>query len=204
MFLQGKKLAPGGVILLLFLLLVACNSAGSNNSNTSTATGSTRDQRSTPSATAIATITPQMVTPKASGSPGKGPVVISSPTSVPGGRPGSQQIVLADRTMIINRVTRQNGVSANTTLISLDLSVQNTSAKAIMNQPTFFQLMASEGDTFGYQYNSSDNFYGTIAAHATRSGMIVFQVPTAAAAGLRLLYRPEIATETAIILLKIA
>ncbi len=64
--------------------------------------------------------------------------------------------------------------------------------------------MGPEGDTFGYQYNSSDNFYGTIAAHATHSGTIVFQVPTSATSSLRLLYRPEIATETAIILLKIS
>ena len=204
MFLQGKKLAPGGVILLLFLLLVACNSAGSNNSNTSTATGSTRDQRSTPSATAIATITPQMVTPKASGSPGKGPLVISSPTPVPGGKAGSQQIVLGDRTLIIISVSKQKGATTNSTLINLDLAVQNTSHKAIMNRSTFFQLMGSEGDTFGYQYNSSDYFYGTIAAHTTRSGTIVFQVPTAATSSLHLLYRPEIATETAIILLKIS
>ncbi len=197
MFLQCNKLVPGGVILVLFLLLVACGCAGSNSSNESTGTGST--------ATAATTITPQLVSPKSvSGSPGKGPVVISSPTSVPGGKPGSQQIVLADRTLIINSVTRQKGVSANSTLISLDLIVRNTSAKAIMNQPTFFQLVGSEGDTFGYQYNSSDNFYGTIAAHKTSSGTIVFQVPAAAASGLRLLYRPEIARETAIILLKIS
>ena len=56
--------------------------------------------------------------------------------------------------------------------------------------------MGPEGDTFSYQYNSSDNFYGSIVAHTTRAGTIVFQVPTAATSGLRLLYRPEIATET--------
>jgi hypothetical protein len=205
MFLQRNKLVPGGVILILFLLLVACGCAGSNSSNESTGTGSTQHQGSTLSATAVATITPQLVTPKSfSGSPGKGPVVISSPTPVPGGKPGSQQIVLADRTLIINSVTRQMGVRANSTLISLDLIVRNTSAKAIMNQPAFFQLVGPEGDTFGYQYNSSDNFYGTIAAHTTSSGTIVFQVPTAGASGLRLLYRPEIAPETAIILLEIS
>ena len=196
MFLQHKKLVPGGVILVSFLLLAACSSAGS---------GSTQNQGSTPLATAAATITPQLVTPKASsGSPGEGPVVISSPTPVPGGKAGSQQIVLGDRTLIISRVSKQKGASTNSTLINLDLAVQNTSDKAIMNQPIFFQLMGPEGDIFGYQYNSSDNFYGTIAAHATRSGTIVFQVPTAATSSLRLLYRPEIATETAIILLKIS
>jgi Domain of unknown function (DUF4352) len=197
MFLQRNKLVPGGVILVLFLLLVASGCAGSNSSNESTGTGST--------ATAAVTITPRLVAPKSvSGSPGKGPVVISSPTPVPGGKPGSQQIVLADRTLIINSVTRQKGVSANSTLISLDLIVRNTSTKAIMNQPAFFQLVGPEGDTFGYQYNSSDNFYATIAAHTTSSGTIVFQVPAAATSGLRLLYRPEIALETAIILLKIS
>jgi hypothetical protein len=63
--------------------------------------------------------------------------------------------------------------------------------------------MGPEGDTFGYQYNSSGNFYSTIAAHTARRGTIVFQVPTAATSSLRLMYRPEVATETAIILLKI-
>ena len=205
MSLQPKKLVPGGVIPVLFLLLVACSSAGSGSGNGNTGTGSTQNQGSTPSATAAVTITPQLVTPKASsGSPGKGPLVISSSTPLPGGKAGSQQIVLGDRTLIINSVSKQKGASTNSTLINLDLAVQNTSAKAIMNQSTFFQLMGPEGDTFGYQYNSSDNFYGTIAAHATRSGTIVFQVPTAATSSLRLLYRPEIATETAITLLKIS
>ncbi len=202
MSLQPKKLVPGGMIAVLFLLLVACGSTGNGSSNGNTG----QAQGSTSSAPAAVTITPQFVTPKASsGSPGKGPVVISSPTPVPGGKAGSQQIVLGDRTLIINSVSKQKGASTNSTLINLDLAVQNTSNKAIMNQSTFFQLIGLEGDIFGYQYNSSDNFYGTIAAHTTRSGTIVFQVPTSAATpGLRLLYRPEIATEAAIILLKIS
>ncbi len=202
MFLQHKKLVLSGVILVLFSLLVACGSAGSDSSNGNT--GSTQDQGSTPSAPAAATLTPQLVTPQASsGSPGKGPRVISSPTPVPGGKAGSQQIVLGDRTLIINSVSKQKGASTNSTLITLDLAVRNTSHKAIMNLSTFFQLIGPEGDTFGYQDNSSDNFYGTIAAHTTRSGTIMFRVPTAAPSSLHLLYRPEIATETAIILLKI-
>ncbi len=205
MFLRHKNFVLGGVILVLFLLLVACGYAGSDSSNGNMGTGSTQNQGSTPSAIAAATITPHQVTPKASkGTPGKGPVVISSPTPVPGGKAGSQQIVLGDRTLIINSVSKQKGASTNSTLINLDLAVQNTSAKAIQNQSTFFQLIGAEGDTFDYQYNSSDNFYGTIAVHMTRSGTIVFQVPTAATSSLRLLYRPEIATETAIILLKIS
>ncbi len=196
MFLQHKKLVLGGVIPVLVLLLAACGSPVASSSNGNMGEGSTT------SATAAATTTPQLVTPKtSSGLPGKGPLVISSPTPVPGGKAGSQQIVLGDRTLIIISVSKQKGASTNSTLINLDLAVQNTSHKAIMNQSTFFQLMGPEGDSFGYQYNSSDNFYGTIAAHMTRSGTIVFQVPTGATSSLRLLYRPEIATETAIILL---
>jgi uncharacterized protein DUF4352 len=188
MFLQSKKLVPGGVILIVLLLLAACNSGGNKSGSTGTARVS---------------ITPQLVIPKSTGgSPGKGPLVISSPTTVPGGRPGSQQIVLGDRTVIINRVTEQKGVSANTVLVTLDLAIQNTSGKAIKNLSPFFQLMGPDGDAFSYQYNSSDNFYGGIAAHTTRSGTIVFEIPAAAArSSLHLLYRPEIATETAIILL---
>src|SRR5438128_253845 len=202
MIFQHKKLVPGGVILVL--LLIACGSARSDSSNGNTGTSSTQDRGSTLSAT-VATITPQLITPKAArGSAGKGPLAISSPTPVPGGKAGSQQIVLGDRTLIINSVSKQKGASANSILINLDIAVHNTSNKAIMNQSTFFQLMGPEGDTFGYQYNSSDNIYGTIAARMTRSGTIVFQVPTAATSSLRLLYRPEIATETAIILLKIS
>ena len=205
MFLRHKKLVLVGVIAVLFLLLVACGSAGNDSSSGNTRAGSTEQQESIPAATAVATITPQLVTPKASGgSQGKGPVTIFSPTPVPGGKAGSQQVVLGDRTLIINSASKQKGVSRNFSLIYLDLAVQNSSDKAIMNQPTFFQLMGPEGDIFDYQYNSSDNFYGPLAAHTTRSGTIVFQVPTAAASSLRLLYRPEIATETAIVFLRVS
>lgn len=201
MFLQCKKLMLGGAVLIVFVLLSACGSGGNKGNNGSTGSGSALY-----SSRASVTTTPQLVTPKGTGgSPGKGPLVISTPTPVPGGKPGSQQIVLGDRTLIINRVTVQKGTSANTALVNLDLTIQNTSGKVIKNLSTFFQLIGAEGDTFGYQYNSSDNFYGSIAAHTTRSGTIVFQIPAAATkSNLHLLYRPEIATETAITLLKIS
>jgi hypothetical protein len=204
MIFQYQKLVLGGIILVLFLLLAGCDFTGNGSSNGNTGTGTTQGQGSTLSTTA-ATITPQLVKPKAGyGSAGKGPLVVSSPTPVPGGKIGSQQIVLGDRTLIINSVSRQQGASADTTLVNLDLVIQNTSNKAILNQSNFYQLMGPEGDIFGYQYNSSDTFYGSIAAHTTRTGFIVFQLPTAAISSLRLLYRPEIATETAIVLLKVS
>jgi hypothetical protein len=200
MFLQYKKLVPTGLIGALFLLLLASGCAGNGSSNGNTQPGSISQQGSTP----IATITPQLVTPKSSGgSQGKGPLLIFSPTPVPGGQAGSEEVVLADRTLIISSARKQNGTSANSSLIYLDLAVQNTSGKVIMNQPGFFQLIGPEGDIFDYQYNSSDNFYGGVPAHTTRSGTIVFQVPAAATSNLSLLYRPEIATESAIIVLTV-
>jgi len=120
---------------------------------------------------------------------------------MPDGKVSSEQVVLKDRTLVIGRVSKQNGVNAASSLIMLVLTVKNTSSKPIMNQPTFFQLMGTEGDTFSYQYNSSDNFYGTVPANSSRSGTVVFQVPSAAAHNLRLLYRPEITAETALVLL---
>ncbi len=197
MSLLYKNLIPLSLILFLLLFLAACSSTGQG----STGNSSTGQQGTTSTATALPTITP--ITPKSvSGSPGVGPIVISSPTAVPGGQPGSQQVVLADRTLIINTITSQKGTSTNSTQVSLALTIRNTSAKAIMNQPTFFELLASEGDAFGSASSSSANFYGAIAAHTTRSGTIVFQVPTAAASALSLFYRPEVATETVIIALK--
>src|SRR5881227_3087039 len=106
MILQHKKLVLGGVRLVLCLLLGACGSAGSERTGTS----STQIPGSVPSTTAAATITPRQVTPRAArGSAGKGPLVISSPTPVPGGKAGSQQIVLDDRTLIITSLSKQRG-----------------------------------------------------------------------------------------------
>jgi hypothetical protein len=195
---QQKQLILSGITLAALLLLVACNSADSGNNNNST-------QGSASSAPAVATITPLLVTPRSiSGSQGKGPLIVSTPSPVLGGKAGSQQIVLGDRILIIYSVSKQKSVSTHSVLINLDLAVHNTSGKTIMNLSTFFQLMGPEGDTFAYQYNSSDDFYGTIAAHTTHRGQVVFQVPAAASLSLSLLYRPEIATETAIVQLKVS
>jgi hypothetical protein len=181
-------------LVMLLVLLAACSSSGNGSGQT------TRQQGSSTSTGATA-----VVPTSSSGVPGKGPQVIVSPTPVPGGKPGSQQIVLADRTLIIVSVTRQRASSAGAALISLALTVRATGAKAIKNLPGYFQLVGPEGDAFGYQSNSSDDFYGPIAAHTSRDGLIVFEVPaSAAASGLRLLYRPEVATEAVFAPLKVS
>ncbi|MFL5662454.1 MAG: DUF4352 domain-containing protein [Ktedonobacteraceae bacterium] len=193
---QLRRLILSEMILAVLLLLVACNPAGSGNNSSI--------QGSTPSGT-TATITPQLVTPKsASGSQGKGPVIVVTPSPVPNGPAGSQEVVLGDRTLIIYSAIKQKSASANSALINLNLAIQNTSGKAIMNQSTFFQLIGPEGDTFAYQYNSSDDFYGTITTRMIHRGLVVFQVPTAATSSMSLLYRPEVATETVIVQLKIS
>jgi hypothetical protein len=122
---------------------------------------------------------------------------------VPGGNANSKQVVLKDRTLDINSVSKQSGTNTASSLITLVLTVKNTSSKPIKNQPNFFQLVGAEGDIFSYQSNSSDNFYGTVPAHSSSSGTIVFQIPGAAAHNLYLLYRSEITSETALVLLNV-
>jgi hypothetical protein len=179
------KLAGASAVMLVVLGLAACSSGSGSPS-------------------AGAAVTPQLVTPKpVGGSPGQGPTVISSPVPLPGGKISSQKVVLKDRTLVINSVTSQRAAIKNQILIDLDLVVRNTSGKAIKNQAGYFQLIGPGGDTFGYQDNSPDAFYGTIGAHASRRGTIEFQIPSAAASSLYLLYRPEIAKETVLTQLKI-
>ena len=105
-------------------------------------------------------------------------------------------VTLPDRTLIINDVSKQSGADASSTAIVLMLTIKNTGTKSIMNEVSFFQLIGAEGDTFGLQPSATSSFFGAIGSKSSRSGTIVFQVPTAAIDGLRLFYRSEIATET--------
>lgn len=187
---RGGKPAMLGGVMLVVMWLAAC--------------GSAPDPGSGASATAGPAATPRLVIPKSvGGSPGKGPLIISNPAPLLGGKIGSQKVVLNDRTLVINSVTMQPGTNQSSILIDLDLVVRNTSEKPIRNESSFFLLMGSEGDTFSQQDSSSVDFYRTIAVHSSRSGTIGFEIPTAAASSLYLLYRPEIATETVLTQLKV-
>ena len=180
----------GNIMLFgCMLLLVACASTGNTN-------GSTGSHGAASShATVLVVVKPKSV----HGSSGNGPIVVTSPMPVPGGNANSQQVILKDRTLVINSASKQNAANAGSSVITLVLTVKNTSDNSIMNQLTFFQLMGAEGDIFTYQYNSSDDFYGTVSAHSSRNGTIQFQIPRAATSNLRLLYRPEVPTETALV-----
>jgi hypothetical protein len=122
---------------------------------------------------------------------------------VPGGNANSQQVVLKDRTLVLNSVSKKDSADGQSSLITLVLTVKNTSDMSIMNQASFFLLMSAEGDTFTYQYSSSDNFYSDVSARDSRDGTVVFQVPKVATSQLRLLYRPEVQTETVLISLRV-
>lgn len=163
--------------------------------------------------TSAVTPTLQSGTVEAS-TPGTGPTVITVVTVVPTGvagntatptpqwtqgNPQKQVIRLPDRTLSIDTVSKRAGSDASTTAVGLTITVTNTSPSPIMNQATFYQLVGAEGDSFGTQSSVSANFYGSIPPQSSRQGTIVFQVPTGALKGLRLLFRPEVATETTLI-----
>lgn len=184
-----QKLAVAGGTMLAVICLAACGST------TNPGSGSAATVAPAPAAT------PRQVTPKnGGGSPGQGPLVVSGPASLPG---SGRQVVLRDRTLIITSVTKHPGPAHGSVLIDLNLVVRNTSGRSIKNMPAFFQLIGPEGDSFNYQYKSSDNFYRPIGAGTSRAGLTQFEIPAAAAASLSLLYRPEVARDTALIQLKV-
>ena len=172
-------------IALCLCVLSACSSSDA------TTTGAT----ATPKATVGTSSTAIVVTSVAS-TPGVGPTVILSPTPVPGGGAHSQQVILADRTLIINDVSKGAGSDASSTAIRMTMTMKNTSTKAITNQPSYFSLFGTEGDVFGLAVNTTGSFFGSIDANSARSGTVVFQVPTGAAKELKLFYRSNVANET--------
>lgn len=175
-------------IALCFSILTACSSGDATTSGATTPTPIPKATSGT-SSTAIA------VTSVAS-TPGVGPTVILSPTPVPGGGAHSQQVILADRTLIINDVSKGAGSDATSTAISMTMTMKNTGTKAIANQPSYFSLFGTEGDVFGLAANTTGSFFGSIDANSSRSGTVVFQVPTGATKSLKLFYRSNAANES--------
>jgi hypothetical protein len=191
------RIVSMGFILLVFAL-AACSSSQSTTTNTSTPTP-TQQQANTTPVSSVPTSplnhppTPIVATPVTT--PASGPIVIETPTPAPGGSAHSQLVKLPDRTLTIQNVSEQPGGS-NSTNVTLVLSISNTGTKAIPNEATYYQLVGMEGDIFGLQSSVTSGFYGTVATHSSHNGTIIFQVPSAASKGLRLLFRSEIATET--------
>ena len=184
---QKRTITYSVITFFLFLLLTACTTTstiGNQGSTSGKSSSSTPQGRPT---VVYGTSIPS--------TPGVGPIVILTPTTVPGGNPHSQLVTLADRTLIITSASQQAGSDSNAAAISLAMTIKNTSTKPIMNEAAFFQLIGSEGDAFGIASGTASNFFGTIAPQSSRSATVVFQVPAGAINGLHLLYRPEVATE---------
>ncbi|MEO8973282.1 MAG: DUF4352 domain-containing protein [Ktedonobacteraceae bacterium] len=205
--LYGKRITAV-VVVFLVLTLAACGTPGGTTQSKSTSTPTGQVATTTPVVDAptqnIATPTgTNPVTPTPQNNPSNGPTIILTPTPAPGS-PGSQQVTFPDRTLIIGKVSRLSNVG-NSTPVSVVLTVKNTGAKPVLNQATFFQLVGSEGDVFGYQSSVTSGFFGTISPQSARNGAIVFLVPNGAMGnGLRLLYRSEIDTETVFVRLQIS
>jgi Domain of unknown function (DUF4352) len=129
------------------------------------------------------------------GTSGVGPVVVVD---------GENQVVLPDRTLVVNGATRQAIASANFVSIRVEIALQNTGDAAFSTEGAFFSLMGAEGDTFGATPDSAKSFEGDISGHTRRTGTISFDVPPAATSSLRLLYRPNAGGQTVMIPLRLS
>jgi len=174
-----KRKIPCEIIVILSCLLITACSA-----NTVTSPSPIPTQPVLVQGTSIAS------------TPGIGPTVILTPTKVPGGNEQSQLVTLPDRIITITNMSKQVGTDSNSITINLSITIKNTGAKTINNDAAYFQLISVEGDAFGLQSKVAPNFFGSIASQSSRSGSIIFQVPAGAINGIRLMYRPEVSTET--------
>ncbi len=178
-------------MLLAALLLSACGGTSSSPPTPQSGTVGVSTAGTAP----IVVLTPTPPTSQTSPTPPTSPQ--TSPTlPAAGSTPTLHFITLADRALALGQVSKQPGADSSSTAISVTLTILNTSTSSIKNQATFYQLIGAEGDAFGTQSSVTPGFFGAIAPGQKRTGTIVFQIPTGAARGLRLLYRPEVATDT--------
>jgi hypothetical protein len=170
-------------LLVSLFLLAGCDLFGSTSA-TSSATPTPQGHTISPTVIATSTV--------GTNKSGVGPVIVQSPTLVPGGSASSQQVGLADRQLVINNVSRQVDSATGMTTVTIKATVKNTSSKDIKNLATSYQLVGAEGDMFGLPPDTNGSFFGTITSDSARSGTLVFQqIPTAAIKKLQLLYRSE-------------
>ena len=179
-------------ILYGMIVFIACFFVAACSNNTNTASSSVPTQPILVQGTSIPS------------TPGVGPTVILTPTRVPGGNEQSQLVTLRDRILTITRMSKQAGTDSNSIAIDLTITIKNTSTKTISNDAAYFQLISAEGDAFGLESQEVPNFFGSIASQSSRSGTIIFQVPVGAISGMRLMYRPEVSTETIFVPLNLA
>lgn len=178
---RGRRLALVGLISAVALSLSAC------------------------STTTAVSPRPRVIKPKSvGGSAGVGPRVISKTAATSHAPPGAEVIALRDRVVTLKAISGRPSGGGLEITIELRVTIRNTSRKMILNRSRFFLLIAPGGDTFSPEAGSATrHFYDPIAADATRHGSIKFALPAGAAAGLHLLYRPEVPTEAVILSLPV-
>jgi len=204
-----KQILTCSILCLLFLL-AACNMPGSGNTgNTNTSSSNQQEQGKSTSTSqqqggSVPTVVVSTAVPANSTPDSSGPIVITSPTPVPGGNSHSQMVTLPDRTLVISDASKVAGADASSTGIRLIMTMKNTSTKTIPNEGSYYQLIGAEGDSFGLQPSVTSSFFGMIGPNSSRSGTIVFQVPSAALnGGLRMEFRSEVDTETVFVPLNV-
>jgi hypothetical protein len=107
---------------------------------------------------------------------------------------GQRQVVLGDRVLTVSNVNEQ--LSGNATAIRVNVVVRNTGKRPLPDQTTRFQVMTPEGDAFQARATNAKVRRGAIASGASRAATLVFDLPAAAAANVRLVYRPAADTPT--------
>jgi hypothetical protein len=141
-------------------------------------------------------VVPTVIIPKSvGGTSGQGPIFVSNP---------GQPISLPDRTIAIVSFSERFQKSNKAEFVDVSITITNSGQNPISNQPRYFQLIGQGGDIFSYQDNSSDTFYSPIDPQTSRTGLIEFEIPGAAAKGLELLYRPDVASDAVIARLNFA
>lgn len=182
-----------GLAIALVFLVSACG----NTSNTPPTPQSGTVGVSNAGTAPIVVLSPTTTLQSDSSPTANTPTSSNTPSSQP------QFVALADRALALGQVSKGPGADSSSTAISITVTIKNTSTASIKNQATFYQLIGAEGDTFGTQSSVTSGFYSAIAPGQERTGTIVFQVPTGAVRGLRLLFRPEVATDTLLLPLRV-
>ncbi|MDQ1429880.1 MAG: hypothetical protein QOF40_482 [Actinomycetota bacterium] len=125
-------------------------------------------------------------------------VITAAPAASDGGTAG-QPVDLSDRRLTVDAVTTPSSGDPGATVVEVKVVITNTGDAAIQNQSAFFQLMGVGGDAFGSRNAGPDPFYDPIDARASRSGSVIFEIPTAAVSNLHLLYRPEVPSDAVVV-----
>jgi hypothetical protein len=96
--------------------------------------------------------------------------------------------------LTIKNVTRQ--AAGNTAAVRVDVVLRNTGTHPLSDQTTHFQVMTLEGDVFQARATKQSVQRGVIAGGTSRTETLVFDLPAAGVASLRLVYRPAADTPT--------